>query len=373
MSDEKTKGPLSGCRVIELAGIGPGPYCGHLLADMGAEVIVIDRPSSGPFMLDSRGKKSIVLNLRKPDAVEAVLKLVETADVLIEGYRPGVTERLGLGPDACQKRNPKLVYGRMTGWGQEGPWASMAGHDINYLSITGFLHMVGKADQPPPPPINLVGDYGGGSMFLAMGILSAMLKAQKSGKGDVIDAAIVDGVSSMLGIVHSLSAFGQWTPERENNILDGGAPFYRCYETSDAGYMAVGCIEAKFFEEMLQILRVSPNDYGSQNDKSLWPRQHKILAAVFRTKTRDDWARLFDGTDACVTPVLNMSEAQNHPHNKARNSHISKGKMAHPHAAPRFGSTPSFKPEPIPARGQDTVQILKRIGLDDNLIADLTS
>jgi len=372
VSTSDQTGPLAGCRVIELAGIGPGPYCAHLLADMGAEVIIIDRPGSGPYPIDARGKKSMMLDLRKPDAVEAVLKLVETADVLTEGYRPGVAERLGVGPDVCLKRNPKLVYGRMTGWGQDGPWASMAGHDINYLSITGFLGIIGKKNQAPPPPINLVGDYGGGSMFLAMGILSAMFKAQKTGQGDVIDAAIIDGVSSMLGIVHSLSAFGVWGPERENNLLDGGAPFYRCYETADKKYMAVGCIEPQFFTLMLQITGVSPEEYGNQNDKKIWPKQHALLETVFASKSRDEWATLFDGTDACVTPVLDLAEAGEHPHNKARNSHAKAGGMTHANPAPRFsGEKPAF-PAPIPKRGADTASLLKSVGCSDEIINSLT-
>ena len=372
MSTAQQTGPLSGCRVIELAGIGPGPYCAHLLADLGAEVIIIDRPGGMPYMVDGRGKKSMVLDLRKPEAVDAVLKLVETADVLTEGYRPGVAERLGLGPDVCLQRNPKLVYGRMTGWGQDGPWASMAGHDINYLSITGFLSLLGKKNEAPSPPINLVGDYGGGSLFLAMGILSALFKAQKTGQGDVVDAAIIDGVSSMLGIIHSLSAFGQWTPERNNNLLDGGAPFYRCYETSDGKYMAVGCIEPQFFTEMLQILGVSPADYGNQHEKTDWPRQHVLLDSVFRLKTRDAWAALFDGTDACVTPVLNMAEAQHHPHNKARNSHVNKTAMTHPHPAPRLQSMDYSAPLPIPQKGADTVNLLRAVGCSEETIKTLT-
>ncbi len=372
MSTSNQTGPLAGCRVIELAGIGPGPYCAHLLAEMGAEVVIVDRPGAAPYPIDARGKKSMVLDLRKPQAVEALLKLVETADVLTEGYRPGVAERLGVGPDVCLERNPKLIYGRMTGWGQEGPWSKMAGHDINYLSITGFLHLIGKKNEAPPPPINLVGDYGGGSMFLAMGILSAMFKAQKTGKGDVVDAAIIDGVSSMLGIVHSLSAFGQWTTEREDNLLDGGAPYYRCYETSDKKYMAVGCIEPQFFALMLQITGISPDDYGNQNDRKIWPKQHALLETVFGSKSRDEWASLFDGTDACVTPVLNMAEAQQHPHNKARNSHVQSGPMVHPHPAPRFsGAAPEF-PGPIPQRGADTASLLKSVGCSDDVIAALT-
>lgn len=372
MGEIKKTGPLSGCRVIELAGIGPGPYCTQLLADLGAEVIIIDRPGAGGYLIDGRGKKSMVLDLRKPEAVEAVLKLVETADVLTEGYRPGVVERLGVGPEVCLKRNPKLVYGRMTGWGQEGPWSSMAGHDINYLSITGFLALTGKKNEVPTPPINLVGDYGGGSMFLAMGILSAMLKAQKTGEGDVVDAAIIDGVSSMLGIVNSLTGIGLWQAKRENNLLDGGAPFYRCYETSDLKYMAVGSIEPQFFALMLEITGVSPEEYGNQNNRKLWPAQQQILEKVFRSKTRDEWAELFDGSDACVTPVLDMVEAQNHPHNKARNSHVMHGPFSHPHSAPRFQGMKSTDVPPIPQKGADTVELLKSIGCSDDVIETLT-
>jgi len=372
MSKSYQAGPLSGCRVIELAGIGPGPYCTHLLADMGAEIIIIDKPGSGPYPIDARGKKSMMLDLRKPEAVDAVLKLVETADVLTEGYRPGVAERLGVGPDVCLKRNPKLVYGRMTGWGQEGPWSKTAGHDINYLSITGFLGITGKRNEAPPPPINLMGDYGGGSMFLAMGILSAMFKAQKTGVGEVVDAAIIDGVSSMLGIVHSLTAFGAWTSERENNLLDGGAPFYRCYETADGKYMAIGCIEPKFFAIMLEITNISLEDYGSQHDKTKWPNQHTLLETVFKSKTRDEWAMLFDGTDACVTPVLNMEEAQKHPHNKARNSHVKSGGMSHPHPAPRFSGDSQPFPAPIPKRGANTAELLKSVGCSEEIISSLT-
>ena len=365
-------GPLAGCRIIELAGIGPGPYCGYLLADMGAEVVVIDRPGPIPYMVDGRGKKSMVLDLRNSEAVEVVLKLVETADALIEGYRPGVTERLGVGPEVCQERNPKLVYGRMTGWGQDGPWSSMAGHDINYLSITGFLNLLGKKGEVPPPPINLVGDYGGGSMFLAMGVVSAMFKAQKTGTGDVVDAAIIDGVSSMMGIIHSLFAFGQWTKNRDDNLLDGGAPFYRCYKTADGKFMAVGSIEPQFFALMLQITNVSAEEYGAQNDRRKWPEQHKLLETVFETKSRDEWAKLFDGTDACVTPVLDVDEAQSHPHNVARNSHVQFGPMTHPHSAPRFNGSKVFTPGEIPQRGADTLELLRSIGCSDEIIESLT-
>ena len=364
-------GPLSGCRIIELAGIGPGPYCTQLLADMGAEVIIVDRPGAGGYMIDGRGKKSMVLDLRNPDAVEAVLKLVETADVLTEGYRPGVVERLGIGPEVCLERNPKLIYGRMTGWGQKGPWASKAGHDINYLSLTGFLHLTGKKGQVPLPPINLVGDYGGGSMFLAMGILSALYNSQKTGRGEVIDAAIIDGVSSMLGIVQSLTTIGQWTNERESNLLDGGAPFYRCYETAEGKYMAVGCIEPKFFEQMLVIIDVSATAYGGQYDRKLWATQHELLERVFKSKTRDQWTELFDGSDACVTPVLDMVEAQNHHHNKARNSHVTLDGFSQPLRAPRIGNVNSDTLGRIPKKGADTDSLLRSIGLSDAVIKTL--
>lgn len=373
MSASSQAGPLSGYRIIELAGIGPGPHCAHLLADMGAEVIIIDRPGTPPHSIDARGKKSMVLDLRKPEAVEAVLKLAETADVLTEGYRPGVAERLGVGPKACLARNPKLIYGRMTGWGQTGPWSSKAGHDINYLSMTGFLGLVGKKDQPPSPPINLVGDYGGGSMFLAMGILAALLRAEKTGKGEVIDAAIIDGVSSMMGIVHTLTAGGLWTDRRQANLLDGGAPFYRCYETADQKYMAVGCIEPQFFAQMLEIIGVAAGDYGGQHNLQDWPKQHQLLESVFASKTRDEWAALFETSDACVTPVLNLAEAQAHPHNSARSSHVHTGGLNHPHPAPRFGAGPASFPAPIPKKGGDTAEILRSVGCGQDVIDLLIS
>ncbi len=303
-------GPLDGYRIIELGGIGPTPFCGQLLADMGAEVIIIDRPGFNVPMVERRGKKSMVLNLRKPTAKEALLRLVETSDVLIEGFRPGKAEALGLGPEECHVRNPKLVYGRMTGWGQDGPWSGMAGHDFNYMSITGALHAMGEAGRPPMPPLNFVGDYGGGSQFLAMGVLAALIKVGKNGRGDVIDAAIIDGTSAMMGVVYSLQGIEQWTGKREANLLDGGVPFYRCYETLDHQYMAVGPIEPQFLVIMLEHLGISPETYGEQHDRTQWPAQHKLLEEVYRTKTRDQWAEIFNNVDACVTPVLDLEEAQ---------------------------------------------------------------
>ena len=369
MSDAEK--PLSGYRVIELAGIGPGPYAGRLLADMGADVVVVNRPSGSAISaadlpsVDQRGKSSIVVDLRKPGAAEIILRLIKDADVLIEGNRPGVTERLGVGPKDCHAVNPKLVYGRMTGWGQDGPWASMAGHDLNYLSITGALNAMGKASKPPTPPLNFVGDYGGGSLFLVNGILAALLKAEKTGKGEIVDAAIVDGVSSMMGIVYTMHAAGLWSPRRQSNLLDGAAPYYRCYETLDGKFMAIGCIEPQFFALMLSLLNIDPDEFGPQNNFKLWPAQQTTLEAIFRTKSRDEWAKLFDGQDACVTPVLDYLEAVEHPHNKARNSHQKSSKLVHPRPAPGFsGSTD--KPELQLARsGSDTKSILMDAGFSE--------
>ncbi|MCD7107786.1 CoA transferase [Rhizobium sp. DKSPLA3] len=351
--------PLTGYRVVELGAIGPGPYCGQLLADLGADVIVVHRPGPDLPSVDARGKRSIVVDLRKAGAADIVLDLVETADVLIEGNRPGVAERLGVGPLACLERNPALIYGRMTGWGQTGPWAGMAGHDINYIALTGALLALGKDGEPPPPPLNLVGDFGGGSLFLALGIVSALLRAQKTGTGDIIDASILDGTSSMMGVVHSLTANGQWTAARGANLLDGGAPFYRCYRTSDHKFMAAGAIEPQFFARMLGVLGIDPVDFGPQNDPAAWPAQHRILEKVFASRNRDDWAALFDGVDACVTPVLDYLEAPSHPQNRARRSHLRAGDLVHPHEAPRFaGSSADWTPPAVRPRGADTAQIV---------------
>ena len=358
--------PLEGYRIIELVGIGPGPYSCQLLADLGAEVIAVGRPGQTIASVDARGKTSVMLDLRKPGAAEVILKLVENADALIEGNRPGVTERLGIGPEACFARNPKLVYGRMTGWGQTGPWAGMAGHDINYISVTGALLAMGKEGEPPAPPLNLVGDYGGGSLFMVMGVLAALMRAEKTGKGDIVDAAIIDGVSSMMGILHSLAGVGAWSPARSSNLLDGGAPFYRCYKTSDDKFMAAGAIEPQFFAKMLEILRIDPIAYGKQNDRGAWPRQHALLEAVFATKTRDEWAVLFDATDACVTPVLDYQEAARLPQNLARASHVEANGLIHPHIAPRFaGEADDWSPADVQPLGEQTEAVLKAAGLSD--------
>lgn len=371
-------GPLTGIKVIELAGIGPGPYAGQLLADMGAEVIAVSRPGGGLIPgaseagINERGKQSLVLDLRKPGAADVVLKLVETADVLIEGNRPGVAERLGVGPKDCHAVNPKLVYGRMTGWGQTGPWASMAGHDINYISITGVLHAMGKDGTPPPVPINFVGDYGGGSLFLTNGILAALLQAERTGKGDVVDAAIIDGVSSMAQILYGMHAKKFWQPKRGSNMLDGGAPFYRCYAAKDGEYMAVGCIEPQFFAMMLDKLDIAPDDFGHQLNFGEWAKQHKILEAKFAEKTRDEWADIFDGSDACVTPVLTYLEAAEHKQNMARGGLREQDGLIHPRTAPVFETRGADDPVfDLPAKGSGTQSLLKAVGLSNDEIKKL--
>jgi len=357
-------GPLTGLRVLELAGIGPGPYAGQLLADLGAQVTVVHRPGRDAPTVDMRGKRSIIIDLRKPGAADVLLKLAERSDVLIEGNRPGVAERLGIGPEAVHALNPKLIYGRMTGWGQTGPWAGMAGHDINYISLTGALLAMGEADRPPPPPLNLVGDYGGGSLFLVFGVMAALWRAQTAGKGEVVDAAIVDGVSSTMGMFYSLAAAGAWGPKRQANWLDGGAPYYRCYRTRDGGFMAVGAIEPKFFETLLEKLGLEAAAFGGQNDNARWPAQHTILEEVFSSRTRDEWSVVFDNVDACTTPVLSFEEAPLHPHNAARASHVRVGRLTHPHVAPRFVGEAAWTPPNPASKGAHTEAVLLEAGLD---------
>lgn len=363
--------PLSGFRIIELAGIGPGPYAGMLLADMGAEVIVVNRPGFAIPSVHDRGKTSIAIDLRKPEGAQILLDLVAKSDALIEGLRPGVVERLGIGPDACHAVNPKLVYGRMTGWGQTGPWAKTAGHDLNYISITGALAAMGKKGEPPAPPLNLIGDYGGGTMFLVMGMLAALLQAQRTGQGEVIDAAMIDGVNSLMSMFHSLAGIGQWTPERDANLLDGGMPFYRCYATSDGKYMAVGCIEPQFFKVFLQLIEVDPDNFGGQMDKRQHAAQHAKLDAVFKTKTRDDWAAIFDGTEACTSPVLDYIEAQDHPQNRARGGLEKYGLFVHSRPAPVFGDGYAVPDPVMPALNGARDDITAMLGYDADKVADL--
>ena len=365
--------PLNGIKILEFSGIGPGPYCGQLLADMGAEVVVIDRPKRSAIALehtvDRRGKKSIVIDLKTPEGVTVALDLAAESDALIEGNRPGVMERLGLGPEACHARNPALVYGRMTGWGQTGPYAGMAGHDINYIGLTGALQAVGSADRPPSPPLNLVGDFGGGSLFLAMGMLAALLEVKTTGKGRIVDAAIVDGVNSMMGFFHGLDAAGRWKPEREANWLDGGVPHYRCYETADEKFMAVGPIEPQFLATMLEGIGVSPEEYGAQHDEAQHARQVELLKNIFAKKKQAEWAAIFDGTDACVTPVLGYKEVATHPHMAARRALTVVDGLTHPAVAPVLsGGGPITT---IPEDGGNTRTVLERIGLTEQQIADL--
>lgn len=374
MTESSAKnGPLNGVKVIELAGIGPGPYAGQLLADMGADVIVIDRPGGSivPKAIDARGKRSMILDLKNADAVGVLLKLVETADVLIEGLRPGVTERMGVGPDTCHAINPGLIYGRMTGWGQSGPWSHTAGHDINYISMTGVLHAIGKEGQPPVPPLNMVGDFGGGSMFLVNGILAALIERGRTGTGNIVDAAIVDGTLSLMSFVHGMAGMGQWRTQRESNLLDGSVPFYRCYMTADGKFMAVGCIEPQFFAAMMERLPIDRDAYGSQHDRAAWPKQHEMLEDVFATKTRDAWEAIFAGTDACVTPVLDYVEAAAHPANAERHAFVQDGRWLHPQVAPRLATQPLATHFDIATKGGDYAVILAEAGLGDDDISQL--
>ena len=337
-------GPLTGVRVLELAGIGPGPTAAMLLADMGAEVLQVSRPAlmgdgSAPiYDVPSRGRRSVVIDLRAEGASEVVLKLVENADILIEGNRPGVAERLGVGPEACFARNPKLVYGRMTGWGQDGPWASTAGHDIGYIAITGALHAMGTPERPSIP-LNLVGDFGGGSTYLVMGVLAALLEARGSGRGQVVDAAITDGAASLMTMIYGLHGGGGWSDDRASNLLDGGLPWYDVYETSDGRHMAVGALEPQFYQAFLDGIGLSAED-GLRSQERI-PELRKRFTAIFLTRTRDEWSAIFDGTDACVSPVLSMSEAPQHRHNVARQTFIEVDGVTQPAPAPRFSRTPS--------------------------------
>lgn len=367
--------PLAGLKIVEFAAIGPAPYAAQLLADLGADVIVIDRPDRGDIALahtpDRRGKRSIVIDLKSPKGAALATKLAARADVLIEGNRPGVMERLNLGPKPLMAANPALIYARMTGWGQNGPMARQAGHDINYLSLTGALHALGDSDRPPPPPLNLIGDYGGGSMFLIMGILSALHAAKSTGKGQVVDAAIVDGVNSMMGMLHGMHAAGRWTTERQGNWLDGATPYYRCYRCQDGRFMAVGCIEARFFTEMLARLGVDPESFGAQHDPSMHAAQMARLEAIFLEKTMASWAKDFAGSDACVTPVLTYEEVGTNVHMAERRALVERNGLRHPAVAPRMGGHIPV-PNSMPVDGAHSVDILDELGVEsaDALIAD---
>lgn len=368
-------GPLAGFKIIELAGIGPGPFCGMMLADMGAEVIRVDRPIAGeprrPKDVLLRNRRSIAVDLKQPDGVATVLELVAGADALIEGFRPGVTERLGLGPADCHARNPKLVYGRMTGWGQSGPMAQAAGHDINYIGLSGALHAIGRAGERPVPPLNLIGDFGGGGMLLAFGLVCALLETQKSGSGQVIDAAMIDGSASLMSMFFSMAAAGVFTEDRGSNLLDGAAHFYDTYETADAKYICIGSIEPQFYQLLIELAELDPKAFAPQMDRNQWEPLKQSLARVFKEKTRDQWCAIMEGTDVCFAPVLSLSEAPEHPHNKARNGFLQVDGYTQPAPAPRFDRTPPEMRGGARVAGEDSRSILADFGLASERIEQL--
>jgi alpha-methylacyl-CoA racemase len=364
----KIMGPLNGLRVIELEGIGPAPYCGMLLADLGAEVISITRSSSSADRgahISERGKLSIALNLKLPESIDVVLKLCERSNVFIEGFRPGVTERLGIGPEACMARNPRLVYGRMTGWGQTGPLAQVAGHDINYISLSGALHSVGRAGERPVPPLNLVGDFGGGAMFLAFGVMSAVFEARQSGVGQVVDVSMVDGSASLMHMMYAMQAQGRWQDARGSNLLDGGAHFYDTYETADGQFISIGSLEPEFYRLMVELSGVDAKEFSSYMDPKHWPALKERLAAVFKQKSRDEWCEIMEGTDVCFAPVLSMGEAPQHMHNQARATFIEVAGVTQPAPAPRFSRSRPQDPRPAGPAGGDSDTVLRGLGYGD--------
>lgn len=371
-------GPLVGYRIVELAGIGPTPFCGMMLADMGAEVIAVNRVDAKMDVARlsqqvlNRGRRAIAIDLKDPEGTEIVMKLVETADGLIEGFRPGVAERLGVGPEACWERNPGLVYGRMTGWGQVGPLSTTAGHDIDYIAISGVLGALGRAGDRPAPPLNLIGDFGGGGLLLAFGVVCGLLEARETGLGQVIDAAMTDGSAVLSTMMHGMAAAGLWDLNNKGvNILDSGAPWYDTYETSDGGYMAVGAIEPAFYEALLEGLGMVGSELPARQDRSAWPELGRIFAARFRERSRDEWTWVFDGTDACVVPVLNLGEAATHPHNVERGTFVEVGGVVQPAPAPRFSRTVPDLPSIPPAIGADSNVLLGELGIDETTIASL--
>ena len=367
-------GPLSGYRIIELAGIGPGPFCGMMLSDMGAEVIRVDRlvpGASAPKDVLQRNRRSIAVDLKSAAGVEAVLKLVEQSDALFEGFRPGVTERLGLGPDTCMARNPKLVYGRMTGWGQEGPLAQAAGHDINYIGLAGALHAIGRTGERPVPPLNLVGDFGGGGMLLAFGMVCALLEAQKSGAGQVVDAAMVDGTAALMAMFFSMSAQGVFRTERGTNLLDGGAHFYDTYTTSDGKEICLGSIEPQFYALLVEKAGLDPEQFAPQMNPTKWGELKQELTAVFATKTRAEWCEIMEGTDVCFAPVLSIEEAPHHPHAIARNSFLEVDGIMQQAPAPRFSRTAAEISHGARVPGEDTISVLQDCGFSSDEIGAL--
>jgi len=373
-------GPLSGIKVLEFESIGPAPFAGMLLADMGADVLVIDRPEGTDLGLKRerwydtmmRGKRSVTLDLKNTTSKEVVYSLVEKADALIEGMRPGVMERLGIGPDELLKINPKLVYGRMTGWGQTGPLASRAGHDINYIALTGILNAIGRKGEAPLPPLNLIGDFGGGGMLLGFGVACGLLEASRSGKGQVIDAAMVEGASLLAVMFAGFLGGGSWSEQRGVNILDTGAPWYNVYETKDGKYISIGAIEERFYKALLARLQLDEKDFP-QNDRAKWPLHKAAFTTAFKAKTRDEWVKVFEGSDACFAPVLSWSEAPRHPHNRARSAFLSVKRVEQPAPAPRFSRTPGEVRRPPPERGEGGAQALGDWGFAAEQVKRLTS
>jgi alpha-methylacyl-CoA racemase len=379
-------GPLAGIKIVELAGIGPAPFCAMLLAEMGAEVIRVDRAANvghddsrvgGPageeyrFNLLARGRRNIAVDLKNKDGQDAVLRLIDQADALIEGFRPGVMERLGLGPDICLKRNPRLVYGRMTGWGQDGPIAHIAGHDINYIALSGVLATIGETGGPPVPPLNLVGDFGGGALYLAMGVLAGILSAKATGEGQVVDCSMVEGSASLMTMMYAALASGAWVEQRGHNRTDGGAHFYHTYETKDGEHVAVGSIEPQFYQLLLTHTGLEGADLPVQMDRSTWPDMKKKFAAIFKQKTRDEWVSMMQDTDICFAPVLSMSEAMQHPHNRHRESFVEVDGIAQPAPTPRFLGTPTRVPRPPAKIGENTDDVLRDWGFAPAEIAAL--
>ena len=368
-------GPLKGLKIIEMAGIGPGPFCGMVLADLGAKIIRVDRASAigtgSKQDAANRGKKSIAVDLKSEEGVEVVLKLVETADAIFEGFRPGVMERLGLGPDVCSKRNERIVFGRMTGWGQEGPLANAAGHDINYISLTGALAAIGRPGSPPVPPLNLIGDFGGGGMLLALGLVAALLESKESKKGQVVDAAMTDGSALLMTMIYTMQSSGVWKTSMGSNLLDGGSHFYDTYECKDGKFISIGSIEPQFYALLCQIADLDEEVFGKQMSRDSWPEQKEVITKIFLNKTRDEWCDLMEGTDVCFAPVLDMSEAPKHPHNIERKTFIDLEGVTQPAPAPRFSRT---EPEVVSSPsivGEHTNEVLSSIGLSDEDISSL--
>jgi len=368
-------GPLKGLKIIEMAGIGPGPFCGMVLADLGAKIIRVDRASAigtgSKQDAANRGKKSIAVDLKSEEGVEVVLKLVETADAIFEGFRPGVMERLGLGPDVCSKRNERIVFGRMTGWGQEGPLANAAGHDINYISLTGALAAIGRPGSPPVPPLNLIGDFGGGGMLLALGLVAALLEAKESKKGQVVDAAMTDGSALLMTMIYTMQSSGVWKTSMGSNLLDGGSHFYDTYECKDGKFISLGSIEPQFYALLCQIAELDESIFGNQMSRDSWPEKKEAIKKIILDKTRDEWCELMEGTDVCFAPVLDMSEAPKHPHNVERKTFIDLEGVTQPAPAPRFSRT---EPEVVSSPsvvGEHTDEVLTSIGFSDEDINTL--